>query len=743
MELHAIPFIQCPGTFHPELRDDDPAPRFRKHFAARPDLLHATLTVCALGIGSVYLNGQPATDDLFTAPVSDYRKTLWYTAYDVTAQIAPGDNVLAVMLGNGMYNEALDTPWDVRHADWRGAPKLMLRLTLDYPDATDEIVSGTDWRCDAQDSPCRFNQLRAGEVYDARYPQDWMSPSFDDRDWSYAVAADRPRGTLRRCPAPPIRAERTYPCSALRQNRDGDWVFDFGQNLSGFVEIRTQQPSGTALTVTFAERLYPDGTHDDDELAHYYSDRAAATATLICNGNPVCWRPQFSYYGFRYAIVRGFAVPPTLDTLRAVFVHQSVRILGDFYCADPMLNWFYRAARMATLSNLFYMPTDCPTREKLGWCNDAQASVEQFVQNYDMAGFYDKWMQDLTDAVTENGDMPGIVPTWGWGYHWGNGPVSTGVLFEIPHRMLQYTGSDALLRKAYPAMKHHLAFYRDKIDPETGLVSYGLGDWADPFPDQEPTTPQPMVTSLVLVKLLRIAALAAVHCGLPEESAAYRAHAQALADRIRRVYLDDTGRCTVNEQTAVAMLIALGVYRDLAPLKAQLRETIAAHDGHFFVGMVGMQYLFPALDRCGMEDLAYGLLTAHGFPSFRNWMADGATTLWEFFSGTGSRNHHMYSCPVAWLHNTLLGIRLDFTRSEPLVLSPYFPAALSSAGGAFDTALGKITVHWVREDGKIWMRIGLPSDLRAPLRLRNAHFPGGAVECTVSGDETELVLIPD
>ena len=155
------------------------------------------------------------------------------------------------------------------------------------------------------------------------------------------------------------------------------------------------------------------------------------------------------------------------------------------------------------------------------------------------------------------------------------------------------------------------------------------------------------------------------------------------------------------------------------------------------------QYLFPALDRCGLEDLAYGMLTAHGFPSYRNWMDEGATTLWEYFSGVGSRNHHMYSCPVAWLHNTLLGIRLDLTAAEPLVLSPYFPPALPSAGGAYDTALGRISVEWTREGGRIRLRVGLPDGLTVPLRLRNAHLPDGAAECTVSGSETELVLRPN
>ncbi|MFQ9149249.1 MAG: hypothetical protein ACLR5G_13785 [Eubacteriales bacterium] len=129
---------------------------------------------------------------------------------------------------------------------------------------------------------------------------------------------------------------------------------------------------------------------------------------------------------------------------------------------DKTLDTIWRYARLSTLSNLFNMPTDCPTREKLGWCNDAQASCEQMTQNYDMTGLWKKWLQDIFDAMKPDGDLPGIVPTPAWGYAWGSGPVSTGILFEIPYRLFRYTGSDEALRAAYPYMCRHLDFLRAK-----------------------------------------------------------------------------------------------------------------------------------------------------------------------------------------------------------------------------------------------------------------------------------------
>jgi len=714
-------FIRHPDPFDPTFQTDKPAPLFRRHFTAGDNLMEARLRVCALGLGVLYLNGQLLTEDLFLSPVSDYRKTLWYSEYDVTDRIRNGTNVAAAAIGNGFFNESIHTAWNFQEASWRNSPMLLFELTLFYEDHTETVRADSEWLCMKENSPYRFNEFRYGEVYDARMHTDWMMPEYDDSRWEHVVPAAAPDGELRLCPAPPIREDRAYECIRVTRNKDGAYVFDFGQNMSGYVRIRTHQPAGTRLHIVYAEQLEADGTRRDNNMTRCYKDGETQTSTLICGDAPIVWSPSFSYYGFRYAIVDGFASEPAPGDLQGIFIHQDVLRLGNFSCSDNTLNKLFRFSALSTLSNLFNMPTDCPTREKLGWCNDAQASAEQMLQNFDMIGFYEKWMQDLLDAQLPNGDLPGIVPTSGWGYHWGNGPTSTGVLFEIPYRVYQYTGSDYLLCFAYDAMIRHLAFYRDKIDPENGLYSYGLGDWAWPLHRQAPPpTPLTFTTTLLLIKMLRIAALAADRCAKPQDSEKLLARARNLSEKVKQVYLEETGRCRVHEQTAVAMLIALGIYDRLAPLHAQLKETVEEENFHFRVGMLGMQYLLPALEICGLEEYGYRLLTAEGFPSYREWFSSDATTLYEKWYDDESRNHHMYSCVIAWFYRRILGIRMEtsvFT-DHTVEISPCFLEKLRFARGIFRTAAGTISVSWEREEnGVILLQLDIPASLHFTLNL--------------------------
>ena len=139
-------------------------------------------------------------------------------------------------------------------------------------------------------------------------------------------------------------------------------------------------------------------------------------------------------HGFRYIEISGIK-NPSLNDVSGVFVHQAVKTRTGFECSDERINKLFKAGQNATLSNLFYMPTDCPTREKLGWANDAQSSTEQMLINFETERVFEKWLTDIHDAMREDGALPGIIPTAGWGYHWGNGPVSDGVLFEIPYRL--------------------------------------------------------------------------------------------------------------------------------------------------------------------------------------------------------------------------------------------------------------------------------------------------------------------
>ena len=111
-------FIKSPAPFVREHEKTNPAPLLRKAFSVGA-FQRAELRVCALGYGEFYLNGRKVTEDKFIAPVSDYTKTLWVTAYDVTDLLVPGENLFAAVLGNGFYNEAFRSSWDYEVAPWR------------------------------------------------------------------------------------------------------------------------------------------------------------------------------------------------------------------------------------------------------------------------------------------------------------------------------------------------------------------------------------------------------------------------------------------------------------------------------------------------------------------------------------------------------------------------------------------------------------------------------------------------
>ena len=712
-------FIKNPEFMAGEFTLNEPAPIFRKKFSVCALPICAAMKVCALGIGKVYLNGKPVTDSLFSPPYTNYEKTVMYDEYDVTDLLRVGENTIAVALGNGFYNESLNSPWVFNVAPWRDDPKLCLELNMQYKDNNLVIKSDTSWKTSRERSPYVFNQFRMGEIYDARLDTDWMNEDFDDESWGSAIEAEAPRGDLIKNTAPLITVDRIYSAKNLFVNNNGKYVFDFGNNISGFVKLNLNQPAGTRLRIIYAEQLDPNGERKDNHLSGYYKDCETQFSEVIAGNEAFTWSPDFSYYGFRYVIISGMVQAPTIRDAEAYFIHSDVEVRGHFRCSDETLNKIYEMARMATLSNLFNMPTDCPTREKLGWCNDAQASAEQMVQNYGMASLYGKWLADIKDALKDDGDLPGIVPTGGWGYAWGSGPVSTGVLYEVAYRLYQYYGDSATLIKYLPTMLKHFEFLDTKTSPETGLTNHGLTDWAGTY-DANRVCPfqTEVICTGMYIRMIRYAALAAK---LANDTAAYESLIAKEKEKVaafRKYFVDENGLSVIDEQAPIAMIIVLGLSDNLEGLKQQLKNSIERTGYHLRLGMVGIQFLLPALDIVGLSEIGYKMLTVPDAPSYRAWIDSGATALHEFFGDTYSCNHHMYSAVVAWFHNTLLGIKHSHSEKDhEIAVSPRFIDAISFAEGSYKTEFGEIYVNWQRKGEQIELNLRIPEGTKANLAL--------------------------
>lgn len=641
-------------------KDYAPAVCFRKRFTLEKKGKY-TVSVCLLGLGYVYINGKAVANDLFLSPVSDYRKTLWMNEYDVTKLLKNGENELYIELGNGFYNEGVETVWGHHTAKWRANPTCWLSLKKDGEEvlATDESWETTISK------KTYFNELRSGEYFDARVEK--------EEDWSQAVINDTPpTGEMRLCECEPIlEQERLSPVKIIK-NKNG-WVFDFGKNIAGYTEICVKEELGKEITLRFAEEL-----DENNELKlnglDVYQHSPFQTDKLICNGKKVVWKPKFTYHGFQYVEVVGLTNKPPKSLLTAISTYQNIQKQGDFVCSNETINKIYQAGIASTRANTFYSLTDCPTREKLGWMNDTVASLEQVFFNFDAYKLLRKWFVDILESMREDGDMTGVAPSPDWGL--GHGPICSSAVFIFPYFMYKYCGDKEIVALALPYMKRYNAYLLEHLD------EFHLGDWtgADFLP-----TPKMFIARVYLF------VFASIFNALGEDySEQYNQAKKRLEDYI------ENGKCTVEEQSAISALIALGI-GDKNALEKQLIECIEKFDRHIACGMFGVQFLYKALIKIGRVDLAYAIVMNDTAPSFKNWIDRGSTTLWETFDENArsiSKNHHMFSNVLYFFVEGLCGLLRKSENEFSLQLQPI--SELDFVKCERKTKDGKLSVSWKR-----------------------------------------------
>ena len=686
----------------------DPAPLFRKDFVVDDsEIVKAEIYVQSPGFACFYINGDPITKDILISPISDYTKILWYNVYDVTHLLHKGKNVIGAIAGNGFFNESFDTPWHYNNSPWRDAPQILLCLKIN---GSDVVFSDNTWRVSQECSHIIFNHLRSGEHVDMRkYDPSWMLASYDDSSWQNAIERDTPlTGKLQNCVCQPIReVERMSPVSI--QKTDRGYLVDFGVTVSGYADVTLQAERDTEVLFWYTEDV-------DESLQPKYNnmntDKFQFAAPfhlnkLIASGEVDHFKPCFTYHGFRYVLIEGLSYVSELIDIQACFVHQDVARLSDFQSGNEVINYIYHAGIRSTYSNLFWSLTDCPTREKLGWANDAQASIEQTLINFDILPLYEKWFEDLKVSMREDGALPGTIPSPGYGYLLG--PICDGLLFELPYRAYLYTGDAHMLTDSLEYLERYTEYLDCMLK---GNVEFKLGDWLGYV--NSPLIPKRFVADFYLIKALTVTSLSCRLSG--KDFKTWERRLQEARREIEDRYLDATGCCVINEQSAIAMLLAIGLYRDKRVLAEQLVSVVLRDKVKLTCGMVGVQYLYDALSDSGRADLAYRLIT-ESEPGYRTWYQNGATTLWENWDGkdNGSHNHHMYSGVIAWFFKSLLGIALreETPGFEEISLRPCFIKSLGFVNGEMDTVRGRIEASWVKQEKGYLYTVTIPKGVRA------------------------------
>lgn len=705
------------------------APLFRKVFTVN-SAADAQITIAACGFYKLYINGEDVTKGVLAPYISNPDDIVYCDSY--TVNLNAGKNVIGVMLGNGFVNNLAGWVWDFDKATFRSAPHFALNLTFG------DTVIESDESFKTSPSPIVFDDYRFGEHYDARLEQNgWNKVDFDDSSWSNALPAPTPRGEMRLCEAEPIVATREIKPVSITKI-DNTYIYDFGENCAGVCRLNIKGEKGQRIELRHGELLI-DGKMDIEYLWFPYNEKGiywdfdkkyVHNDIYICKGEGIeSYTPTFTYHGFQYVTVSGITEQQaTEDLLTYVVMNSNLKTCGNFTTSNKTLTSLQDMTTRSVLANFYYFVTDCPQREKNGWTADAALSVEQTLLKVDATKSYREWMRNVCKAQNDKGALPGIVPTSGWGFKWGNGPAWDCTLVVIPYFSYKYRGDKQIIRECAPAILKYLR-YLTTYNDQNGLVAFGLGDWCQVGERySKPKAPLVVTDTIMAIDIADKAAVLFDAIDMNEQADFARSIAANYRDAFRKKLID-FGTMTVNGecQSSQAMAIYYNVFteEEKSQAFARLIELINAADDHMDVGVLGARVIFHVLSDLGYADLALKMIARPDFPSYGYIVEKGFNTLWERFTPepVDSLNHHFWGDITAWFVKSLAGIDYnpDADNLKRVDIKPHIVQNLNDAAAYYESNFGKIESSWVKERDKVVLTVNVPNGMTGVISPQNGY----------------------
>ncbi|MBO6041333.1 MAG: family 78 glycoside hydrolase catalytic domain, partial [Oscillospiraceae bacterium] len=643
---------------------------------------------------------------------------LQYQSYALSP--AQGVNELRFTLGKGWYCGKLG--FDPQPNNYGERTALLALLILDYADGTEERI-GTDESWSVSTGAIRFSEIYDGETQDT---------TLEEAAQGQAVLLEKGFETLVGQENEPVRCLMRLDAEKSFVTPKGELVYDFGQNLTGWVELRITGKAGQTLTLHHAEAL--------DENGNFYTGNlsfAKATDSYILNGREQTLRPHFTFHGFRYLWVEGLE-----EGQQAVFTacHLStdLRQSGSFECSNTLVNRLQQNIQWSQRDNYLDVPTDCPQRsERLGWTGDATAFGPTAAFNENILPFMRKWLRDLRSEQTKAIGMPQVVPNiMGVGQsgaaYWGD------VATVLPWTLYRAYGDKRILAEQFESMKLWVDYISAQCG-ENGLWQSGFqyGDWlgldAEMNALNEPrkgATEDYFAANACYLWSLRILADTAALLGEREEENRYRELREKVLAAFREEYITATGRLVCETQTAMILALHLDLVEEKhrARIAAMLKANIEAHRTHLVTGFIGTPYACLTLSDNGMHELAGKLLLQEQNPSWLYEVKMGATTIWERWdsilpdgsfnpANMNSLNHYAYGSIGSWLYTKLAGLEIVEPGYKKFSVRPQFIRGVEWVKLRYDSVYGPIRVEWSCEKRRIRMEVEIPANTSAVLTL--------------------------
>lgn len=679
----------------PQREYGDVIPNFSKKFQIMDEIEKATLFVTALGTYEVLVNGQRVSDYVLAPGWTTYKSRLQYQEYDVT-DLLQSKNDWNILVGKGWYRSNMSG----RMLDELKAqpPAVKGELMIRYKTGREEwIVTDETWQ--VSESEIRFSEIYDGEICDAR-----VTPLNDEG----VKLFDGPDQTLIPQEGEKILEHERLEVADIITTPKGEVVLDFGQEITGYVEVTVEAKAGETVRLSHGEVLDKDG--------NFYNENyrtAKAQFHYICRDGVQTYHPRLTFYGFRYVRVEDFPggiskVKP--ENFKAIAVYSDIKRTGYLSSSNSLLNKFFDNVIWGQKGNFLDIPTDCPQRnERLGWTGDAQVFIRAAAYNFDVQKFFHKWLGCLRADQLEDGYVGQMIPdTWqmecsaaGWG----------DAAIICPWELYRAYGDMEILKVSFPSMKKRIDYItRETKDEYLWTGGRQLADWlaldgegeAAGKDKRQGGSRDDFVASAfyaystgLVVKIGKL---------LGEDVSEYENLYGNIVAKFQKVY------DTYKTQTECVLAVHFGLTEHPKETVNQLAEMIRENGGALTTGFLGTPYLLHVLSDYGYSELAYDLLLREEYPSWLFSVKQGATTVWEHWDslkedGTfwepsmNSFNHYAYGAVTDWVYGVAAGIQPteEHPGYEKVRIAPIPTEKLDWLEARLDTRYGLVRSIWKKE----------------------------------------------
>ena len=721
---------------------------FEIKFALNKPVKKATLCATAMGVYAPFLNGKRIGKNVLAPGWTCYRERILYQTYDVTDVLA-AENTLALGVGQGW---AVGYIGHVQTHNWFADHVSALAwLDITFADGTKQcIATNENWK--VYTNEVTFSELYHGETVDKTAEIKCLGNALADKLTGKVIAQM----------GEDITEQERLAAVELIVTPKGERVIDFGQNMTGYVEVAITAPRGSRIVLHHAEVL--------DSEGNFYTGNyrtARNENTFICSGEADVFKPTYSFQGFRYIkLVEYPFAQVDLSGFTAISVNSNMKRTGSYRCGNEKINQLYHNIIWGQKSNYLDIPTDCPQRdERLGWTGDAQVFCRTAAINFDVEKFFIKWLGDMAiEQAKEDGIVRGIIPVaqphaTRISAAWGDASCI------IPWQLYEAYGNKKLLKQHLPMMKAWVNYLR-RTGPEEYLWLGGFhyGDWLAMDAGEDSyvgATSNDLIASAFFAWSTEMIVRAGKVLG--EDVSEYEELYANVRKAFREYFMEngmpkeefplteipqpgkdkviDTVRKGVT-QTGITLILHFGLCEEeeRPALAAKLVELIRENENRMTTGFVGTPYLLHVLSAHGYTDVAYELLMQERNPSWLYSVTHGATTMWEHWNSLkedgsfwstsmNSFNHYAYGAVFDWIFGVSSGITP--VAADPAYktvnIAPHPSKCLGWADASIESRNGFIRSYWYYKGETVYYEFDIPAGVTA-----NVTLPSGKAY-TLSG----------